>query len=285
MPDMTIKITKRKRAAPQDDTTGAGNQEKDGHDGNNIEEESRLAKRFRSSFTDTLTVLVGDEKVPFTIHTDTIRAKSTFFDAACQREWTEGREKMVKLPEVAPDTFELYAAWVYHGKIDHEALRVAAVPKATARQDLIEEKPRKFWSTSMMDLTRLHVAADFLGDAELMKRAVDGITEIIAANFTWIHRLEDIVSYIWGSTSSKSGLRKMVLDYVVCNGALKSMRDFLRELQPNVPSEFFADLALHSLGASRNPDTSRLDPLPARKHRYYDGYESDKEVATAQQAA
>ncbi|KAK4888590.1 hypothetical protein LTR27_012542 [Elasticomyces elasticus] len=281
MPDTQDKATKRKRAIPQDDdTTEAGIQVEEGNNENNIEEESRLAKRFRSSFTDTITVLVGEEKVPFTIHTKTVRAKSKFFDAACQREWIEGRERVVKLPEVEPETFELYATWMYQGKIDHETLRMAAVFLAGANKTRLGDKQAKLCWTSTMDLMRLHVAADFLGDAELMKRAVDGITETITASIPFSYKLQEIVSYVWGSTSSKSGLRKIVLDYIVATGMHKSMRDHLRKIQPNVPSDFFADLSFHSLEAFDHLDVG-FEPLTARKYSYNDGYESDKADETA----
>ncbi|KAK3645080.1 hypothetical protein LTR56_002702 [Elasticomyces elasticus] len=287
MADMKVKTTKRKRAVPQDGTTEAGSQEEELDDreedaDNNEEEEARPAKRFRSSFTDTITVLVGEEKVPFTIHTKTVRAKSKFFDAACQREWIEGRERVVKLPEVDPETFELYATWMYQDKIDHEALRMAAVVLASADKARSGDlQHAKFYWTSTLDLMRLHVAADFLGDAELMKRAVDGITETINASGPSVYKLQSIASYVWASTSSKSGLRRIVLDYIVATGGPKSMRDHLRKLQSNVPSEFFAELALHSLTALRHPDAAKFEPLTARRHKYYDGYESDKLVETA----
>ncbi|KAK5715808.1 hypothetical protein LTR17_016639 [Elasticomyces elasticus] len=258
---MQVKATKRKRAVPQDDATEAGNQEEEVNDDHNIEEGSRPAKRFRSSFTDTLTVLVGDEK-------------STFFDAACQREWIEGREKVVKLPEVTPDTFELYAAWVYQGKIEHEALRKATIIIQQIQANVhheVEEQDNDFWSTSTLDLMKLHVAADFLGDAELMNRVMDGITDIIAAEGCWLTRLKDIVPLVWGATVLGSGLRRMVLDYTVYLAKHQSMRNLLRLLQPELPSEFFADLALHSLDKSAFFDLSELEPLPTRRHRYYEG--------------
>ncbi|KAK3641170.1 hypothetical protein LTR56_011410 [Elasticomyces elasticus] len=286
MPDMKVQTTKRKRAVPHDGTTEAGSQEEelDGREedaDNDEEEEAMPAKRFRSSFTDTITVLVGEEKVPFTIHTKTVRAKSKFFDAACQREWNEGRERVVKLPEVDPETFELYATWMYQDKIDHEALRMAAFVLDSGITTLSGEQHVKFCWTSTLDLMRLHVAADFLGDAELMKQAVDGITEIITASGPFAYKLQGIVSYVWGSTSSKSGLRKIVLDYIVAAGMHKSMRNHLREIQSNVPSDFFADLSLHTLKAFSHLDAA-FEPLPARKYRYYEGYEPEKSVETAQ---
>ncbi|KAK5721141.1 hypothetical protein LTR15_007105 [Elasticomyces elasticus] len=194
---------------------------------------------------------------------------------------------MVKLPEVAPDTFELYAAWVYHGKIDHEALRIAAV---IIQQDQRKEQhgvedENEFWSMSTLDLMKLHVAADFLGHAALMKRAVDGVLDLIAAKASWMYRLLDIVTYVWGATASTSGLRRIVLDYVVFTGAYKSMRHLLQVIQPHVPSEFFTELAFRSLEASGHSDTSEFRPLPVRRHRYYEGYESAKKGETTQQDA
>jgi len=53
----------------------------------------------------------------FTIHEALIRKESPFFEAALSRDWKEGEEKLVPMPEDRPDTFRLYVHWIYSRRI------------------------------------------------------------------------------------------------------------------------------------------------------------------------
>ncbi|KAK5679435.1 hypothetical protein LTS10_008253 [Elasticomyces elasticus] len=162
--------SKRKREAPQD-ALGGDEQKPVGQ-----------VKRFRSSFADTMTILAGDEEVPFIVHTKTSRAKSDFLDAAFQREWLEGQTKVVNLPEVGPEIFELYANWSYFEKIDLEILRLVKAGKSNpdGRHDEAAEQ-LEVWEEGTLSLVHLYVAADFLGDAGLKKHTIDCLAEILEA--------------------------------------------------------------------------------------------------------
>jgi hypothetical protein len=54
---------------------------------------------------DTLRTTEGRQ---FTVHKDLICANSKFSEAACSKLWAEGKEKVVRLPEVKVGTFEAY---------------------------------------------------------------------------------------------------------------------------------------------------------------------------------
>ncbi|KAK5742356.1 hypothetical protein LTR17_003368 [Elasticomyces elasticus] len=251
--------SKRKRALPHDAT--------EGDEG----EAASQAKRFRSSFADTITVFAGDEKVPSTVHTEKLCARSKYFKAACQREWAEGQDKTVYIPEVSPETFDLYAIWAYFGKIDIEPLQ--EVEEDPGDYDDNSEEERQTWYDCTMALLRLHVAADYLGDEELKKRTIDALTSVIAARRK-LHSLVEVLSYVWSATPPKAGLRKFVLDYVLSYAW--DIYGWLREVESKVPRDFFVDLAIHHLKIPRSRlIKSQLQPLPARKHMYYDDYTPD----------
>ncbi|KAK4893404.1 hypothetical protein LTR27_008300 [Elasticomyces elasticus] len=266
---MANSSSKRKRAAPQDASEG------------DEREAASQVKRFRyalgcekpqtSSFADTITVFAGDDKVASTVHTDKLRAKSEYFKAACQREWAEGQKKTVELPEIRPETFDIYTTWAYFGKIDIEVLGlIEEHPDKLFTHESKEE--RQIWIDSTMSLIRLHVASDYLGDKELKRRTIDGLISVIGARRT-LHMLRDVLSYIWNSTPPKAGLRKFLLDYVVSRRG--GIHEWLRERENDLPSEFFVDLAIHHLKASHTAHSKpQVEPSLARKHMYYDGYES-----------
>lgn len=65
-------------------------------------------------------MLVGphQKEESFTILEDVLCASSKSCKAACSEVWTEGKEKLVRLPEVQPSAFQSYAVWAYSGKVE-----------------------------------------------------------------------------------------------------------------------------------------------------------------------
>ncbi|KAK5717211.1 hypothetical protein LTR15_009100 [Elasticomyces elasticus] len=251
---MTKDCSKRKREAPQD-----APQEDE-------QKPTSQVKRFRSSFADTMTILVGKDKAPF----------HTF-----QREWLKGQTKVVNLPEVKPKIFELYVTWSYFERIDLEILRLVETGNANplGRDDETDdetEEQRKVWADGTRSLVRLYVAADFLGDAGLKRHTIDCLANILEA-INQLHGLGRLLIFVWQSTPPGSGLRKFMLDYIASVRTL--MHDWLAKLVGVLPTDFYVDLALHQLWRARSSDDLRHNPLPERKHMYYDGYESEASAA------
>lgn len=46
-----------------------------------------------------------------------IRNSSKFFDAALKKEWKEGQERTINLPEIRPEVFNVYLNWLVTGKL------------------------------------------------------------------------------------------------------------------------------------------------------------------------
>ncbi|PPJ57490.1 hypothetical protein CBER1_09935 [Cercospora berteroae] len=56
-----------------------------------------------------------------------IRKSSKFFDAALNKEWKEGQERIVNLPETQPAAFNVYLNWLTTGKLHvHDQPETAA---------------------------------------------------------------------------------------------------------------------------------------------------------------
>ena len=73
---------------------------------------------YRLDFTDTLTVLVGQDEKPFLVHTAYICKTSGFFAKAYSHGWKEDRERIVRLPEADVELFQAYLYWTYTGNLE-----------------------------------------------------------------------------------------------------------------------------------------------------------------------
>lgn len=60
---------------------------------------------------------VGEAKEKYTIHEEILCCTSPFFTAAVRKGWKEGLDCTIDLPDDQPQTFELYAQWLYGGKV------------------------------------------------------------------------------------------------------------------------------------------------------------------------
>ncbi|KAK5691976.1 hypothetical protein LTR97_011147 [Elasticomyces elasticus] len=228
-----------------------------------------LLTTYRPSFTDTITVLAGEDETTFTIHKDTICQRSTYFRSACKPEWQDGQaDKSIPLPGVQPGTFKLYAHWAYTGEIDLGVIDIKQEDGDSAdeaRSVIESEKQREDWYQRARRLMELHVAADFLGDDKLKERTIDTLTSLVGHRRR-MHGIAKLLPYVWNETSSGSGLRVLLMDYVM---TLHDGATFIKSIQQRLPAEFFTDLALAQLASYPGGRKDRM-PLPARRRAYYD---------------
>ncbi|KAK4950287.1 hypothetical protein LTR10_011268 [Elasticomyces elasticus] len=180
-----------------------------------------VSKRFRPSFSNTITVLAGEEEEPFTVHVDTICQRSDFFTAACRKE-------------------------------------------------------KALWMSRQSNIIALYIAADFLGDESLKERAIDGVLNVRDQRHK-LYMEEGLISKVWESTTLGSGLRRVIMDYIISSpGGDKYILDL--RLDDKAPTEFFVDIAVRSLFL-HGPATL-LRPRLSRKEYYYDR-ELPKELPTS----
>ena len=63
-------------------------------------------------------VLVGPHQTSLAAHQSVLSASSAYFASACSARWEEGREGVVKLPEVDSEAFQVFLHWAYRREID-----------------------------------------------------------------------------------------------------------------------------------------------------------------------
>ncbi|KAK3658477.1 hypothetical protein LTR56_001888 [Elasticomyces elasticus] len=227
------------------------------------------AKRFRPNFSDTITVVVGEEGELFTVHTATICQKSEFSASACKREWQEGKDKTVPLPDIRPKVFTLYVNWAYTGVLDVEIgddlELVQDSPQSADDDHMIQKKKEvELWDLRQSNIIALYLAADFLLDEALKDRAIDGLLDTVGKTF----KVEPaLISEIWALTTTGSGLRRVILDTIISHSNGPNFIAIKRS-DDRIPTEFFADIAERLLDV-HGPATA-VQPTLLRREHYYD---------------
>lgn len=189
------------------------------------------------------------------MHKDVLCKKSDFFVSACSRRWVEGREKIVRLPAIPPETFELYVHWAYSHKVDvYEVMSdtdggVTAddTPLSTSShssEDTRKKDPKRRYSRETLQLIQLYVAADMLLDRELKNRIIDTLT--MRAEHGKLRMNDTCVSYAWAHTARGCGIRRCLVD-VVCEISSSVFREWLKQKEAALPKEFFVDLIVRQL--------------------------------------
>lgn len=156
-------------------------------------------------------VLVGVEKVKYTVHTDIICARSDFFKAACKEHWQEGQARVVPLPDTEPDTFQMY-------------------------MDLLCNRLVYDNASSSLPLIKFYVLGNFLGDVKTRNQAMRLLLS---------PKQEDCpstvsVDFVWKNTTSGSLLRKWAIDMIASRLGPQHFAKFITRY----PAEFVQDVAV-----------------------------------------
>jgi len=110
----------------------------------------------------TIDVLVGSEETRFTITELLIIKKVKMFKTALQNPMSEGRTRIIKIPERSPKDFDSFLHHLYHGQFD--------------RDDLYG----KTNDEKCMFYARMYVLADYVDCSEVAKAAESSVETLIA---------------------------------------------------------------------------------------------------------
>lgn len=99
----------------------------------------------------------------FLIHESVIRSESPFFEAVLSRDWKEAKEKLVSLPQAAPDAFRIYVDWMYSRRIPWTPIADKKVDTKIARTNL---------------LVRAYILGDILQDFDFQDAVLDALIDI-----------------------------------------------------------------------------------------------------------
>jgi hypothetical protein len=118
----------------------------------------------------TISIYVGPAQDKFEIHETLLRAQSGFFDTALKKEWTEGQDRKVDLPETAVADFKIWMKWLYTGRV------YVAVTDETLLLDNTKAAEDEFYNERS-----LYALGDFLQDPDFKDAIIDAIIDSMVA--------------------------------------------------------------------------------------------------------
>ncbi|TID18390.1 hypothetical protein E6O75_ATG06466 [Venturia nashicola] len=178
-------------------------------------------------WTRTITVRVGPEDSDtkrtrdFIVHEHILRAHSAFFEAALSHDWKESHQRIVKLPEGSPHTFDIYVHWIYSHKLEFTVKNLV---------------------TGIQDLIDAYILGDVLLDGDFRDRVIDDIVKPGAEKTVLLRKL---IGKIYENTKEKDRLRTLAIDSVVYG--MSNIWIIAGQQKKDVPEEALWDIvaAMH----------------------------------------
>ncbi|KAK4497053.1 hypothetical protein PRZ48_011502 [Zasmidium cellare] len=191
---------------------------------------------------DVIQVLVGNEEQRFTVHENSLRVNSAFFEAALRRDWMETVDRTVKLPEESPERFHVYVQWVYCGL--YKGLK--------GRPEL-----------SPNDLARLYTLGARLQDHDFQDAALDAFIYRCGEKETIPD--DNIVFLIFSNTTKGDPMRRLLVKMRVRSGMVGN---FDNEMGTQM-AEFYFDIAKKSMEGV-DPSVAPDGPGRCKYHQHGD---------------
>jgi hypothetical protein len=155
-----------------------------------------------------VTLLVGPDEQPLIAHETYVTQNSEFFKAAMKKEWFEGQNRVIKLPEVETETVENYLAFTYGRGLP--TAKMNYVPKLTP-----EAGP---WNV----LVELYIFGERVLDKYVRNEVIKEIVRVSEL----LHENQDSMmcsaSHIcFDGTPGASPIRRLMVDLYTFNGTEK----------------------------------------------------------------
>ena len=190
-----------------------------------------------------ITLLVGEQKVPFHVHMDILCRSSSFFESAFMGpgHFKETSEKSMTLPEDDPQAFDSLIQWLYSGKV----LNIAA---STLKES---QEPQKLY----LQLAVLYVTADKYDIHEFQNHVMSYICGLIGDHCPVLPGPR-IVDYIYDSSGQNSPFRRLLVQLYVWSIDLSyysrpGTSDWLRP-RSDFAADLVVELSLRARGG-KNP--------------------------------
>ncbi|KAI4634342.1 hypothetical protein J4E83_001660 [Alternaria metachromatica] len=177
-----------------------------------------------------VTVIVGKEpdQQRFSVHEGIMCARSEFFQRAMNGNWTESKERIIRLPEDDPEIFNIYINFLYTGNVVTNAIE--------------EPKTATHIVGEMHVLGRLYVIGEKLQDKATKNSAIKSLLEVAYekdANGKIYSPSIDTITYVYRGTCAGSLGRRLLVDLWV-----KISPEYMAKNAETLPKEFLIDLAV-----------------------------------------
>ena len=156
-----------------------------------------------------ITLYVGEEKKSFTVHRTHLLKASAFFRLALKKDWKEGQERKIDLPDDDPTMFANYLHFCYTGKLATNSHANEVITDCRVFEDEITL------------LSALYVLGEKLQDSHFKNAVLDAFIEIAAIEDTEtfiLYPTGAAVNRIYRGTGKRSLARKLLVDMDVACG-------------------------------------------------------------------
>lgn len=200
------------------------------------------------------------------VHKSLICASSPFFKAACSGTWKESEEKVVRLPEQLPDSFEVYLHMLYTQEFDvwgddKEAFLETCKDRANGN------------GTNLFDRMLHHfVLGDVLRDVHFCNKVVDGLVEAIE-RLRFIPAGSTIRKH-WDNLPSNCTMRRVLIDCAATTAEYEPMV----QLAADYPHGFIIGIALAGI-RDRNVAQKDRPFIKRRKCDYHEHISEEDKCA------
>ncbi|KAJ4376729.1 hypothetical protein N0V86_006846 [Didymella sp. IMI 355093] len=143
-------------------------------------------------------LIVGKEKKMMHVHESKLTMSSDFFKNTLKGEWQETVTRMVELPGCGPDSFIIYAEWLYTGRM------CTVVDGKREQNDKVVKELR--------ELIRCYRLGSFLQDSDFRDTIIDALVDMMVCRNIICTATAKVVYNI---SSSKSPHRKLAVDVAV----------------------------------------------------------------------
>ncbi|USW54847.1 Putative BTB/POZ domain-containing protein [Septoria linicola] len=157
-------------------------------------------------------VEVGQSATLFYLTETRLRAFSKFFDTALKKEWLEGQQRKVPLPDEDPELFNVYANWIMTGKLFVEDESGVPGGQGKVRQKLVD----------------LYILGDKLLDTDFKDRVTDALASVFVVRCDNTHRMLGTAQRdkAYAHTTSGASLRRMIVGQLA---AVSNTQDLISE--------------------------------------------------------
>lgn len=190
---------------------------------------------------------VGSAKQEYNVHEGLLTTHSPFFKAALGEAWAEGEARRISLPEDEPDTFGLYASWLYYRRICSTE----------------EKNDFDGWKVEIDRLILAYILGEKLQDVDFKDAVIDAMISRAGTKTDDGRQLypgPHAVKTLYESTTESSPVRQLMVDYY----AFHAPEELLRK-NKELPADFFRDLSF-AFAARRN---QAIESPPLRVDKCY----------------
>lgn len=167
-------------------------------------------------------VLVGKEEQKSYIHENLLTSNSDFFKKALTKDWKEGQERIVTMPEIEVDIFKIWMQWLYTGKM------------FLTKEDDIYTTPEGILSWEWARWEGCYNLADFLQDHDFKDACIDVAVEAMSSTGRWTLLLPRA---LYAHSPRGSAHRQLAIDAFV----LFCKRSWWGD-SPGAPIEWYKDV-------------------------------------------